>query len=199
RIVQTHDAADVFHLEGMRQPRVVHVSPGGVGEFALLEMKSRAGKAIEISDVVVMQMREDHIFDRVRIDVEQSQRLYRAAQERSLAPLRHFLLKAGVDDKAPSLSLCQPHEIVHRHRAIMRIAADEVIAAARFARGVADGEELVLRFGHDTSRRVNLSQLAMAAHPCCKRTPGCSVSTSWRFRATCAPQATTPSKSASES
>src|SRR4029453_19566276 len=84
-IVQTHNAADVFHFEGMRQPRVAHVFPGGVGEFALLEMKSRAGKAVEISDVVVMEMREDHIFYRVRIDVEQGQRLYRAAQERSLS------------------------------------------------------------------------------------------------------------------
>jgi hypothetical protein len=154
RIVQTHDAANVFNLEGMCQPRVAHVFPGRISELALLEMKSRAGKAVEISDVVVMEMREDHIFDRVRIDVEQSQRLYRAAQERSLSPLRHFLPKAGVDDERSSLSLCQPHEIVHRHRAIVRVAADEVIAAARLAGGVADGEELIDRLGHDIYRAL---------------------------------------------
>ena len=117
-------------------------------------MKSRAREAVEISDVVVMQMRKDHIFDRVRIDVEQSQRLYRTAQERSLSPLRHLLPEAGVDDKAPSLSLCQPHEIVHRHGAIVRIAANEVIAPTRLASGVADGKELVRRLGHDICRAL---------------------------------------------
>ncbi len=87
RIVQPHDAADVFDLEGMRQPGVTHVFSGRVGEFTLLEMKSRAGKAVEVADMVVVQMREDDVLDGVRIDAEQRQRLDRTAQERPLPPL----------------------------------------------------------------------------------------------------------------
>ena len=74
RIVQPHDAADVLDLEGMRQPRIAHVAPGGVGQLALLEMKARVRKAVEIADMVVMQMGEDDILDRVGIDAEQGQR-----------------------------------------------------------------------------------------------------------------------------
>jgi hypothetical protein len=42
-------------------------------------------------------------------------------------------VEAGVDDEAAASSSCQPHEIVHRHRAVVRIAADEMIAAPRIA------------------------------------------------------------------
>src|SRR5947209_821655 len=58
RIVQPHDAADVLDLEGMRQPLVPHVTPGGISELALLEMKSRNREAVEIAHMVVMQMGE---------------------------------------------------------------------------------------------------------------------------------------------
>ncbi len=48
-------------------------------------MELRGGERIEIADVIVMQMRDDHILDRVGIDADQRQRLDRIAQEFALA------------------------------------------------------------------------------------------------------------------
>src|SRR5262249_50438289 len=156
-------------------------------------MKSRAGKAIEVSDVVVMQMRENDVLDRAGIDVEQSQRFDGTAQESAFPPRRHLRVEAGVDDKPASPAPGEPHEIVHRHRAIMRLAADEGIGPPRLAGGVADGEELVFRPGHDVSAQkispgvpircagpVNLSHPTMAHCPNAERTSGHAMSTSWR-------------------
>jgi hypothetical protein len=63
----------------MGQARITHVAPGGIGQFTLLQMKSRFWEAVEIADMVVMQMGEDDIFNRIRIDAERGERLHRAA------------------------------------------------------------------------------------------------------------------------
>jgi hypothetical protein len=86
-----------------------------------------------------------------------SQRLDRVAQEGALALARDFRLEAGVDHEGAAAAPRYPDEIVHRHRTVMRVAADEMIAAPRLAGSIADGKELVVRFGHGVScapRRV---------------------------------------------
>ena len=98
-IIQPHDAAHVLDLERMGQARIAHVAPGGVGQLALLEMKPRFRKAVEIADMVVMQMGEDDVLDRIRIDAERGQRLDRTAQKCALALLRYLGVKAGIDDE----------------------------------------------------------------------------------------------------
>ena len=118
----------------MRQPRISHEASRGIGKLALLKMESRVRKPVEISHMVVMQMREDDIFDRIRIDVERAERLYRTAQERPFPLLRYLRVETGVDDEGAPSSFRHPHEIVHRHRPIVRVAADEMIAAPRLAR-----------------------------------------------------------------
>src|SRR3954462_7982407 len=70
RIVQPHDPADILDLEGMRQPLIPHVTPRGISQLALLKMKSRSREAVEIADMVVMQMRQDDVLDRVGVDAE---------------------------------------------------------------------------------------------------------------------------------
>ena len=98
-----------------------------------------------------MQMGEDHILDRIHIDVERAERLDRTTQERPVSLLRYFRVEAGVDDEGAAASLRHPHEVVHRHRPVMRVAADEMIAAPRLAGRIADGEEFVFLLGHATS------------------------------------------------
>jgi hypothetical protein len=51
--------------------------------------------------------------------------------------------KTGINDKAALGADRRPNEIIHRHRPVMRIAADEMIAAPRVALGIADRIELV--------------------------------------------------------
>ena len=58
----------------MRQPRIPHEAPRGIRQLALLEMESRVGKPVEIADMVVMQMGEDDVLDRGRVDIERAER-----------------------------------------------------------------------------------------------------------------------------
>src|SRR3981189_3557556 len=131
----------------MRQPRILHVAAGGIGQFALLQMKPRSREAVEIAGMVVMQVREDDILDRIGIDAERTQRLDRRAEEVALAFLRYPGIEAGVDGEGAAAAPRHPDEIIHRHRTVMRVAADEMIAAPRLAGSIADGKELVVRFG----------------------------------------------------
>ena len=71
------------------------------------------------------------------------QRLGRAAQVSPTARRRDLGGKAGVDDETALGSDRRPDEIVHRHRPVMRIAADEVIGTPGVALGIADRIKLV--------------------------------------------------------
>jgi hypothetical protein len=75
------------------------MTPGGEGHLALLEMKARVGQLVEIADVIVVQMGNDDVGDRVGFDADQFETLDRAAQELALAPCRDFRGKAGVDQE----------------------------------------------------------------------------------------------------
>jgi len=101
--------------------------------------------------MVVMKMGENDIFNRIRINAEPGERLHRTAQKRAFALFGHFRVKAGVDDKRSAAAPCHPHEVIHRHRPVVRIAADEVRAASRVTGGITDSKELVIEFGHDVS------------------------------------------------
>src|SRR5436305_7731598 len=123
-------------------------------------MKSRHREAVEIAYMVVMQMGEDDILDRVSVDAERTERLHRAAQEGALAFVRCLRVEASVDDKGAAFTPRHPNEIVHRHRTIVRVAADEMLAPPRLAGGIADGKELVFRFGHGVPRPAQPSGLS---------------------------------------
>src|SRR5258708_10334694 len=99
RIIQPHNPAHVLDLERMGQPRIVHVAPGSIGQFALLEVKPRLWKAVEIAHMVVMQMGENDIFNRIRINAERGERLHSTAQKRALSPFRYFRLEPAIDHK----------------------------------------------------------------------------------------------------
>src|SRR6195952_6100584 len=122
----------------MRQPRISHEAPRGIGKLTFLEMESSLWKPVEITHMVVVQVGQDDILNLVRIDIERGERLHWARQERPLSPLRHIRVEPGIDNKGAASPLCQPPEIGHRHRAVVRIAANEMLATLRIACGVAD-------------------------------------------------------------
>ena len=123
--------------------RVAHVAAGRVVQLDLLQVELRRRKAVIGADVVVMHMGEDHVLDRVGIDADQRQRLGRAAQMAAPARRRDLCGKAGVDDHRAVRRDRHPDEIIHRHRAVMRVAADEMVGAPGVALGIADRVELV--------------------------------------------------------
>lgn len=100
---------------------------------------------MEVADVVVVHVREDDVAHGLRADAKQLQRLRRAAQERAVAFLGHLGGEAGVDDEGAGRTDRDPGVVIHRHRRIVRVAADEIVAAASAARGVAQRMDLVFR------------------------------------------------------
>jgi len=60
-------------------------------------MKPRIRKQVEIAGVVVMQMGDDDIPDRVGVDAEARQRLDRIERQLAVARLRFGRVEAGID------------------------------------------------------------------------------------------------------
>ena len=84
---------------------------------------------VEAARVVVVGMRQDHVGDGTGVDTDRRQRLGRGAQEAPVAARRVERAEAGVDDPGLVVADDRPHEVVHRHRSVVRIAAEEVLAA----------------------------------------------------------------------
>ena len=101
--------------------------------------------------MVVVHVGDDHVGDLARIDPDGAQAVPGAAQKLALAPLGHLRVEAGVEDEGRVAAHDRPDEIVQRHRAVVRVAADEVLAGAPIVTCVADRVELVgVRSGHFT-------------------------------------------------
>ena len=57
----------------LRQLPVPHVPPDRVVDLRFLQMKPRLREFVEVADVVVMHVGQDHVLHRGRIDAQQSQ------------------------------------------------------------------------------------------------------------------------------
>lgn len=145
RKIEPHDPDHVLDLERAGEERMAHVAAGRVVQFHLLQMKLRIGKAVKITDMVVMHVRQHNVPDGIAVDADQGQRLDRTAQKPPLGRRGNLGSKAGIDDDGMMWRDCDPHEIVHRHRAVMRVAADKMVGAPGVALGVTDRVELVFR------------------------------------------------------
>ena len=118
---------------------------GRVVEFHLLQMELSIGEAVKVADMVVVHVGEHDVLDGLAVDPDQRERFDRAAQKPPLARRGDLGGKAGVDDDGVMRRDRDPHEIIHRHGAVMRVAADEMVATPGIALGVADRVELVFR------------------------------------------------------
>jgi hypothetical protein len=116
-------------------------------------MQRRRGKEIEVADVVVMQMGDHDIGDFFCLRPQHSQPLCRTPDVLAAALRRHRRGKAGVDHDLAARAADQPHEIVERHRAVVRVAADEVLGGAPRVVRVLDRVDLVLGGQWSTIRR----------------------------------------------
>ena len=57
--------------------RCAHRPAGAEGHFGILDMEARVGKQAEAAGMIVMQVGEDHVLDRDRIDTGVAQPLDR--------------------------------------------------------------------------------------------------------------------------
>src|SRR5204862_249919 len=122
---------------------MAHVAAGRVVQFDLLQVELGVGKPVKIADMVVVHMCEHDVLDGIAVDADQRERLDRTAQKPPLARRGDLGGKAGVGDDGMMRGDRDPHEKVHRHRAVMRVAADEMLGSPRAAPGVTDRVALV--------------------------------------------------------
>ena len=102
--------------------------------------------------MVVMHMGQDHVGDGVAIEADQRQRLGGTAQMPPPACRGDLGGEAGVDDETALTADRGPDEVIHRHRPVMWIAADEMVGTPGVALGIADRIELV--FGKTAVHRA---------------------------------------------
>jgi hypothetical protein len=88
--------------------------------------------------MVVVHVGQHDVPDGIAVDADQGQCLDRAAQKPSLARRGDLGGKSGVDDDGMMRRDCNPHEIVLRHRVVMRVTADKMVRTPGIALGVAD-------------------------------------------------------------
>ena len=132
----------------MRQFRISHVATGRVVNFRLLQVEARRREAAEIATMVVVQMRQHHVFHRGRLNSDQPHRPDWTTKKSASTLRRDLLGESDIDDNGAFLSLSDPDEVVHGHGRVMRVAADEVVTPLRVAHGIADGVEFVFGQGH---------------------------------------------------
>ena len=119
------------------------LAAGRVVQFHLLQMELSIGEAVKVADMVVVHVGQHDVPEGIAVDADQGQRLDRAAQKPSLARRGDLGGRSGVDDDGMMRRDRNPNEIVHRHRAVMRIAADKMVRTPGIALGVADRVKLV--------------------------------------------------------
>jgi hypothetical protein len=143
--IEPHDPDHVFDLERTGEKRMAHVAAGRVVQFGLLEVELRTRKPVKIADMVVMHVGEHDVLHRTGVDADQGECLDRAAKKPAFARRGDLRGKAGIDDDGMVRRDRGPHEIIHRHRAVMRVAADEMVGTPGVALSVADRIDLVFR------------------------------------------------------
>src|SRR5260370_14885732 len=122
---------------------MAHAAAGAIRHLAFLNVVGRVREQVEIAGVVVMHVRDDHVGPLRGADADRRQALGRRRQRRAPAPARALRIEAVIDHIGLSGADDRPDVIVERHRAVVRVAADEIRAREPLVPAVADRENLV--------------------------------------------------------
>jgi len=155
----------IFDFVAVRQERVANVAPDRHVNLGLLHVDGRIRDQLEISRVVIVHVRDDHVADRIGLDADQAQGLDRATKQLTVATAGGFLGEPQIDDEVLVRPLRYPDEVVHVHRPVVRIADHEMIAAAGGPVRVSDGKEFVVGKSHDCVNPKEEVQARRAAAP----------------------------------
>ncbi len=120
-----------------------------------VELTSRHGKPCrrersDVADVVVVEVGDQDLVDRLSIDAETVERLERRTKGRPAPALADLDVVARVDENGPPAVAEDPEEVVHLVRGVglsVRVVAVVALALRRLARRIAHRHDLVDRVG----------------------------------------------------
>jgi hypothetical protein len=121
-----------------------------------------------------MQVRDDHVLHRRGIDAGLRQRLGRPMHKAPVAPLGSARGKSGIDDDGAALAANDPDVKIHRHRPVVAVGHDEILARrARARSAVAHGEDFIGRqfSGHRGVQSSEAAGIKRAAYEHCQSRP----------------------------
>src|SRR5512137_1650999 len=101
------------------------MTPGRKRHLAILQMKAGARKQLQVARVVIVEMRDDDVFDLSTIDSQKTQAIAWLTQKLPAAPFGSRCIKSGIYDNCVRVVAGDPNEVVHGHGPMVRICADE--------------------------------------------------------------------------
>jgi hypothetical protein len=117
-------------------------------------------KRLEVSDVVVMQVRDDHRRDRLALDAGAAERLERRAQAGAAAACADDRIEPGVDENRLATGTQDPEVVGHLDLGVgfaVGLVAVVELALSRRQRAVADRDDLVGHGCRPAPRGVRLN------------------------------------------
>ena len=143
--VLPHEKEHVFGLDYAAKERPASVSARPETHLLLLHHEGGGGELLEVADVIVVEVGEDHERDLLAVYARVPETLGGTAKVIPPAPGGHLGVEAGVDHDGVVFGHGCPDEVVHGHGNVVRIVAVEVLAASCLAGRVPDGVDLEVR------------------------------------------------------
>ena len=122
-----------------------HIFACGEMQLLFLQVELRLGKTVKMPGMIIMKMCQNNVLNRVCGHTKRRHTVYRTMQKLSSAPGGNSFGKAGVDHHMMIAAAGQPDKIIHRHRPVMRVAANKMFASFGITHGIADSIELIDR------------------------------------------------------
>ena len=109
------------------QWRVAHAAARRHFHFSVLQVHPRVLEIAKRAGVVIVEMRDDHVFDLASVNAQELQAFARQPVNLTATIRRDFMIEAGVDHICPLRIRGDPDEIVEILAEIMRIPANKVL------------------------------------------------------------------------
>jgi hypothetical protein len=129
------------YLIGTVMKYMAHTTSRRVGHLAVLQVIFCIRITVVISSVIVMQVRNDHVFDAVGLDSYRLEAIRNWPHKRTLAFLAHRLVEAGINDISALLADDRPDVVVERLEHIVRVAADIILLRVAIVMAVVDRKD----------------------------------------------------------
>lgn len=151
REVLAHEMKHVFRLDYLAKVRPARIPARPELHLLFLHDEGGGRKLLQVADVIVMEMREDHERNRLAVYAQFSEPFGRAAKMVPTTPGGYLGAEADIDYDSVFFRNHRPDEIVHGHGRVVRIVSMKVLVAARGPCSVPDSVHLVVgNFSHVT-------------------------------------------------